>query len=178
MLNCSEVLGFMNLGPQLSLSFLICKLEIIPFLPDLCQGSNERIHFEAPSKLNGVCCEQGDLCSTLPFKTCIMLVLVKHMTKLFHSELSTRMVNHTVTLATTLWLVISLIICWERLVMLGGGITGCELCRHIAGFRSRFFCKLQIKLISCVTLGEFHNLLVLTAVFIKISFKHLKTYSF
>lgn len=38
--------------------------------------------------------------------------------------------------------------------------------------------ELQVKLVSCVTLDEFHNLLVLTAVFIEVSFKYLKIYSF
>ena len=38
--------------------------------------------------------------------------------------------------------------------------------------------ELQVKLITCVTLSEFHNLLVLTAVFLEVSFKYLKIYSF
>ena len=38
--------------------------------------------------------------------------------------------------------------------------------------------ELQVKLITCVTLSEFHNLLVLTAVFLDVSFKYLKIYSF
>ena len=31
--------------------------------------------------------------------------------------------------------------------------------------------ELQVKLVTCVTLSEFHNLLVLTAVFIEVSFR-------
>ena len=38
--------------------------------------------------------------------------------------------------------------------------------------------ELQVKLVTCVTLSEFPNLLVLTAVFLEVSFKYLKIYSF
>ena len=38
--------------------------------------------------------------------------------------------------------------------------------------------ELQVMLITCVILSEFPNLLVLTAVFLEVSFKYLKIYSF
>ena len=38
--------------------------------------------------------------------------------------------------------------------------------------------ELQVMLVTCVTLSEFHYLLVLTAVFLEVSFKYLKIYSF
>ena len=38
--------------------------------------------------------------------------------------------------------------------------------------------ELQVMLVTCVTLSEFHYLLVLTAVFLEVSFKYLKVYSF